>query len=236
MFTLTISSSLASLQHHFNTSNDGIDLLKQLDNSLKQRSLFGVKSSSSDSQTQQNTNESTEQNTGKEDNELLSQMKEENKKLVDLVAEIDDKYKRSLADAENTRIRMRRQVEEAKIYGIQAFCKDLLDVADVLHTAIDSVPIQAITHDNSEQNKALKSLYSGLQMTEKQLQSVFKRHGLIQMNPIGEKFDPNSHHALFEAVVADKEPGSVATVTKVGYKLHERTIRPAMVGVVKANN
>ena len=158
---------------------------------------------------------------------------EENKKLIDLIKEVDDKYKRSLADAENTRIRMRRQVEDAKIYGIQAFCKDMLEVADVLSTAIESVPITAINDSKSEETQILKSLYSGLQMTEKQLQTVFKRHGLTQINPIGEKFDPNSHHALFEAVQSDKEPGTVAVVTKIGYKLHERTIRPAMVGVVK---
>ncbi|CAG2163118.1 unnamed protein product [Oppiella nova] len=177
-----------------------------------------------------NASETNGQNSANEDNEL-SRMRDENKKLIDLVAEIDDKYKRSLADAENTRIRMRKQVDDAKVYGIQSFCKDLLEVADVLHTAVDSVPQEAIRGDN----KVLKSLYSGLEMTEKQLQTVFRRHGLIQMNPIGEKFDPNSHHALFEALVPDKEPGSVATVTKVGYKLHDRTIRPAMVGVVKAN-
>ncbi|XP_054168461.1 grpE protein homolog 1, mitochondrial-like isoform X2 [Oppia nitens] len=164
----------------------------------------------------------------------VNKLKEENNKLMQLLSEVDDKYKRSLADGENTRIRMKKQIDETKIYAIQAFSKDLLEVADVLNTAIDTVPLNTITDDNTEQSKVLKNLYSGLQMTEKQLQSVFRRHGLIQMNPIGEKFDPNSHHALFEAVLPDKEPGTVSTVTKIGYKLHDRTIRPAMVGVVKA--
>jgi molecular chaperone GrpE len=137
-----------------------------------------------------------------------------------------------LAEAENTRIRMRKQVEDAKIYGIQNFCKDLLEIADVLHSAIDSVPKDVVNDDN----QVLKNLFLGIQMTEQQLQSVFKRHGLTQLNPIGEKFNPNEHHALFEAVQAGKEPGTVAVVTKIGYKLHDRTIRPAMVGVVKASN
>lgn len=182
-----------------------------------------------------NTNENNEGIDKKEDNtsSKLEELSEENKKLIDLIKEIDDKYKRSLAEAENTRIRMRRQVEEAKAYGIQAFCKELLEVADVLHSAIESVPIETIKDDKNDTNNVLKNLFSGLEMTEKQLHNVFKRHGLTQINPIGEKFDPNFHQALFETTQSDKEPGSVAVVTKIGYKLHDRTIRPAMVGVVK---
>lgn len=153
----------------------------------------------------------------------------ENEKLVEKVKEIDDKFKRALAEAENSRIRMRKQVEEAKIYGIQSFCKDLLDVADVLEKALETVP-----KDQLETNQALKDLYTGVQMTEQQLQAVFRRHGLLKLNPVGEKFNPNEHHALFESEVEGKEPGSVAVVTKIGYKLQDRTVRPAMVGVVKA--
>ena len=153
----------------------------------------------------------------------------ENEKLVEKVKEIDDKFKRALAEAENSRIRMRKQVEEAKIYGIQSFCKDLLDVADVLEKALETVP-----KDELKTNQALKDLFTGVQMTEQQLQAVFRRHGLLKLNPVGEKFNPNEHHALFESEVEGKEPGSVAVVTKIGYKLQDRTIRPAMVGVVKA--
>jgi len=194
--------------------------------------LFGVNKSTTN---ESPVKEQNEQNVEKPEIDLTKENEkliEENKKLVDLVKEIDDKYKRSLADGENTRIRMRKQVDDAKIYGIQSFCKDLLDVADVLNAAIDSVPKDAV----NDGNQVLKNLFLGFQMTEQQLQSVFKRHGLTQMNPIGEKFNPNEHHALFEAVEPGKEPGSVAVVTKVGYKLHERTVRPAMVGVVKASN
>lgn len=153
----------------------------------------------------------------------------ENEKLLEKVKEIDDKFKRALAEAENSRIRMRKQVEDAKIFGIQNFCKDLLDVADVLEKAVETVP-----KDQLATNEPLNSLYTGVQMTEKELQSVFRRHGLLRMNPVGEKFNPNEHHALFESVIEGKEPGTVAVVTKIGYKLHDRTIRPAMVGVVKA--
>lgn len=125
---------------------------------------------------------------------------------------------------------MRRQVDEAKIFGIQGFCKDLLEVADVLQAAIKSVPSDKLKDEH------LKSLFKGVEMTENQLQSVFRRHGLNQINPIGVKFDPNEHHAMFEADDLSKEPGTVAIVTQIGYKLHDRTIRPAMVGVVKARS
>ena len=159
----------------------------------------------------------------------LNQLVEENKKLLDSVKDLDDKYKRALAEAENTRIRMRKQLEDGKIYAIQSFCKDLLEVADVFGTAIESVP-----KDSLKSSKDFKNLFDGVVMTEQQIQSVFRRHGLIPVNPIGEKFNPNEHHALFQVEAEDKEPGTVSVVTKIGYKLHERTIRPAMVGVVKS--
>lgn len=125
------------------------------------------------------------------------------------------------------RIRMRKQVDDVRIYGIQNFCKDLLEVADILQAAIKSIPKDQINDEFS------KSFVQGVEMTEKQLQTVFRRNGLVPVNPVGAKFDPNEHHALFEAEDGSKEPGTVAAVTQIGYKLHERVIRPAKVGVVK---
>ena len=122
---------------------------------------------------------------------------------------------------------MRRQIEEAKIFGIQKFCKDLLEVADTLQKAVEMAP-----KENSEEN--YKSVVSGVQLTEQQLQNIFKRHGLTQINPVNQKFDPNQHHAMFEVEDETMEPGTVSTVNQIGYKLHDRTIRPAMVGVYKA--
>lgn len=107
-----------------------------------------------------------------------------------------DKYKRALADSENLRTRLTKQISEAKIFGIQSFCKDLLDVADVLGKATETVPKEEI----NDKNPHLKSLYEGLVMTEAQLKAVFKRHGLEQVNPIDEKFNPNYHEALFQQV------------------------------------
>uniref|UniRef100_J3SCE7 GrpE protein homolog n=1 Tax=Crotalus adamanteus TaxID=8729 RepID=J3SCE7_CROAD len=154
---------------------------------------------------------------------------EEKTKLEEQLKEITDKYKRALADAENLRQRTQKLVEEAKLYGIQSFCKDLLEVADVLEKATESVPKEEL----KDENPHLKNLYEGLAMTEVQIQKVFKKHGLVKLNPLGAKFDPYEHEALFQVPTEGKEPGTVALVSKVGYKLHSRTLRPALVAVVK---
>ena len=125
---------------------------------------------------------------------------------------------------------MRKQVDDAKLFGIQGFCKDLLEVADVLNKATESVPETELAA-----SEPLKNLFQGLTMTESQLQKLFTKHGLVKINPAeGEKFDPNFHEALFQQPSAEgKETDTVAVVTKVGYALHHRTLRPALVGVYK---
>ncbi|KAI4457493.1 grpe protein [Holotrichia oblita] len=163
-------------------------------------------------------------------NEELDKLNKEISELNTKNADLLDKYKRALADGENLRTRLAKQISEAKIYAIQNFCKDLLDVADVLNKATESVPKEEINDNNVH----LKNLYEGLVMTEAQLQMVFKRHGLEIVNPIAnEKFDPNFHEALFQKDVEDKESGTIIAVSKVGYKLYTRVIRPALVGVAK---
>lgn len=146
--------------------------------------------------------------------------------LMDKTKQLDDKYKRALADGENLRTRLTKQIEDAKLFGIQNFCKDLLVVADTLAIATESVP-----KDETDKNPHLKNLYEGLTMTKASLDQVFKRNGLAMINPLNEKFDPNLHEALFQQPVENVDPNTVVVVSKVGYKLHERCIRPALVGV-----
>ena len=120
------------------------------------------------------------------------------------------------------------QIEDAKQFGIQGFCKDLLTVADTLRLATDNIPSDQL------ENAAVKSMHEGLKLTESQLLQVFSKHGVLPCNPEGEKFDPNLHEAVFQQPLADKEPGTVFVVTKPGYTLNSRVLRPALVGVVKA--
>lgn len=158
----------------------------------------------------------------------LKELKEANAELQTGLEEwkskhedILDKYRRSIAENENMRKRLTKQIEDSKIFGIQSFSKDLLEVADVLEKAVKT------------ENQSASDLLQGLQMTQAQINQVFKRHGLVQINPVEEKFDPNLHEALFQVPMPDKEPNTVIDVQKVGYSLHGRTIRPALVGVSK---
>ena len=138
---------------------------------------------------------------------------------------------RALAEIENTRKRMMEKVEDARQFGIQGFSRDILDVADVLEKATDSVPESEL---KKGVNPPLLSLFEGIKMTEEQLRKVFTKNGLKRIEALGEKFDPVLHEAVFQ-VPGDK-PGTVAVVSKVGYLLNGRTIRPALVGVAKAKS
>lgn len=122
-------------------------------------------------------------------NKEISELKEKNSELL-------DKYRRSLAESENLRVRLNKQIADAKVFGIQSFCKDLLEVADTLGHATKAVPQEQL----NDRNPHLKNLYEGLTMTNASLLQVFKRHGLEPMNPLNEKFDPNLHEALFQKV------------------------------------
>ena len=127
------------------------------------------------------------------------------------------------------RMRLRQEISDAKIYGIQSFCKDLLTVADVIQMAIQSIPPEDL---NKETNKTWTSFYEGVCLTDKELHKVFERHGLVVLKPEkGDKFDPNEHEALFEAPVEGLDPGTIAHIQRLGYKLKERTLRPVQVGV-----
>ncbi|KAK2862658.1 hypothetical protein Q5P01_002191 [Channa striata] len=180
--------------------------------------------------TQQKNGQRAEEDAEKPEQSPADKTLEEKTQLEEQLKDMTEKYKRALADTENLRTRSQKMIEDAKLYGIQGFCKDLLEVADVLEKATESVPKEEVT----SQNPHLKNLYDGLVMTEVQIQKVFTKHGLVKINPNGQKFDPYEHEALFHAPVEGKEPGTVAIVTKVGYKLHGRTLRPALVGVAKA--
>ena len=150
-----------------------------------------------------------------------------------LVKDLNDKLLRTLADMENLRERTRRQAETAEKFAIQGFCKDLLEVADNLGRAVATVEMDAEA-DVDKVRGMLNSLHEGVLMVEKQLASTFGKHGVEKFDPIGDKFDPNAHMALFNVPDAEKEAGTVAAVTKPGYKLHDRVIRPAEVGVYQS--
>ena len=105
----------------------------------------------------------------------------------DVIFSTQDKYKRALAETENVRTRYKRQLDDSKLYSIQGFCKDLLEVSDVLDIATKSVPDEELKGGN----KHLKSLYQGLQMTGTQLQTVgLVKQIMVELRLIKARFVP----------------------------------------------
>ena len=143
------------------------------------------------------------------------------------IADYKDRLLRALAEAENIRRRTQRERDDVAKYAISGFAKDLLAVADNLRRALDSMPEAEIADERA------RSLLAGVAATERELLSAFERHGIRRVDPQGEPFDHNLHQAIFEAERPDRPPGTIVEVLQPGYVLHERLLRPAMVGVAK---
>jgi molecular chaperone GrpE len=132
-----------------------------------------------------------------------------------------DAWLRAKADAENARRRALDEIDKARKFALDKFASELLPVKDSLEAAL-------ATGDNA----SIESLKSGVELTLKQLAGVFEKSGIKELNPLGEKFDPNYHQAI-ATVEAEGEANSVASVLQKGYALHERVMRPALVTVIK---
>lgn len=153
------------------------------------------------------------------------------------IEKMQDKVLRSYAEMENVMDRTRRQAENSKKYAVQNFAKSLLDVADNLGRASSVVKESFSKIDAKDSDGAaplLKTLLEGVDMTEKQLVEVFKKHGVEKYDPTNEPFDPHRHNAVFQMPDSSKSPGTVAVVLKAGYMLYDRVLRPAEVGVTQA--
>lgn len=166
------------------------------------------------------------------------QEKDEQTKLVEKLTaenkELKDKVLYTLAEMENVRTIARRDMESAKQFALQSFAKQLLDVADNLGRALDSVPKEA--REGGKEGGLLATLVEGVEMTDTQLQKVLGANKIVKFGKPGDKFDPHLHDALFEYEEAGREGGSVGQVLKTGYTLNGRVIRPAQVGTVKKSS
>jgi molecular chaperone GrpE len=145
--------------------------------------------------------------------------------LMEEVANLKDQLLRSLAEQENVRKRTIREREDALKYAVSSFARELLSVSDNLRRALNAAP--------QEIDEQVKTFVMGVEMTEKELLHAFEKFGVIKISPENEKFDHNFHQAMFETEDADKEPGTVIQVLQPGYVLHDRLLRPALVGVSK---
>lgn len=147
--------------------------------------------------------------------------------LAEIAAERDayrDRFMRALADAENARKRSDRDRREAEQYGGSKLARDLLPVYDNLQRALAAA--------TEEQRAEGAALMEGVELTLRELQKVFERHGIKVVHPeIGDRFDPNLHEAMFEAPMPDTKAGDIIQVMGDGFFLHDRLLRPAQVGV-----
>src|SRR5476649_2389412 len=114
--------------------------------------------------------------------------------LAKEVADLRDKMLRTLADMENLRKRTTREVADARTYGISGFARDVLDIADNLQRALDGVPVEA----SEAADPGLKALIEGVELTERSLLKALEKNGVQKIEPLGEKFDPDFHQAMYE--------------------------------------
>lgn len=143
--------------------------------------------------------------------------------------EVRDQLLRAHAEMENVRRRAARDVHDARAYAVTAFARDLLNVSDNFHRALSSMEGKS----GDDLSPELKGLLEGVRMTERELLSVFDRHGVKVMDPSGQRFDPNKHQAVYEIENADVPSGTVLQVLQMGSTIGERVLRPAMVAVSK---
>jgi len=141
---------------------------------------------------------------------------------------LKDKLLRALAETENVRKRADREREEVAKYGITSLARDIVGIADNLRRALESVPAES-----KESDARIKSLREGVALTQQEFEAVLARHGIERIEPLGELFDHNFHQAMFEIEDKEHSAGTVVQVLQEGYRIHDRLLRPAMVGVAK---
>ncbi|HWD14541.1 nucleotide exchange factor GrpE [Pseudochrobactrum sp. sp1633] len=139
---------------------------------------------------------------------------------------LKDQMMRLAADMENLRKRTAREMQDAKAYAVTNFARDMLSVSDNLRRALDAIPADALAEDTG-----LKALAEGVEMTERAMLNALERHGVTQLSPEGQKFDPNFHQAIFEVPNPDVPNNTVVQVMQTGFAIGDRVLRPAMVGV-----
>jgi molecular chaperone GrpE len=155
---------------------------------------------------------------------LLDELREEN-------ATLKDRVLRAMAETENLRKRAEREKAEATLYAATNFARDLLSVGDSLSRALEIMNEDV----RAEADEPTRQFIEGIELTRRELLNSFQKHGIVEVMPEGEKFDPNFHQAMFEVPGTDKPSGTIVQVVQTGYKIGERVLRPALVGVAKGD-
>ncbi|WP_371348313.1 nucleotide exchange factor GrpE [Ancylobacter sp. IITR112] len=161
--------------------------------------------------------------------DLAAAFAAEKEQLEAEIAALKDKFLRAFAEADNVRRRAEREVADAKVYGITGFARDILTVADDFERALGAIDAEA----RARADGTLKTLLEGIDLTSRALLQALSKHGVARIEAEGARFDPNMHQAMFEVPNTEVPSGTVVQVIQPGYKLGERVLRPALVGVSK---
>ncbi len=145
------------------------------------------------------------------------------------LAQGHDQMMRLAADMENLRKRAQREREDAGKYAVSSFARDLLDVADTFGRALQSIP------EDLRADERIAPLVTGIEATSRALMNCFEKYGIKKLEPMDEPFDPNFHEVMFETPIPGKQGGIIIQLIEPGYLLHDRLLRPARVGVSKAD-
>lgn len=143
------------------------------------------------------------------------------------INDLRDKLMRAIAETENVRRRSEKERTDAANYAVTSFAKDMLAVGDNLSRAVEAIP------EGEELSDSVKNMIEGVKMTDRELHNIFERHGINKIDPKGEAFDHHQHQAMFETPTDEHPHGTVLQVMQTGYKIKDRLLRPAMVGVSK---
>ena len=145
----------------------------------------------------------------------------------DEIKDLKDQLLRTLAENENLRKRTAKEIEQVKKYGHISLLRDFLNVVDNMERAVKS------STSEKQSETSVKNLIDGIEIVLKEMKSLLDKNQIKKIEPLHEKFDYNFHQAMFEAPSSDYEEGLIIEVIQPGYILHDRLIRPAMVGVSK---
>jgi molecular chaperone GrpE len=151
-------------------------------------------------------------------------------RLEATITDLEDRFKRALADQENSRKRTERDAERAVKFATFNLASDLLSTIDNLQYALNAMP------DADESNESMTRLLQGVRATERALLAAMKKHGVRRIDPLGEPFDPNLHEVVGQVDGTDLPGGTVTEVLQPGYLHHDRLLRPAIVNVAKSTS
>jgi len=177
---------------------------------------------------EENTNEKNIEN--KEENaELLEESTEETEeeKLKEEIKTLKEEKIRVLAEMENLRKRFDREKIDSIKYGSVNFARDILSPGDNLERALSAI------NKEEDHPESIKNLIEGLLMVKKELSSALEKNGITKIDTLNKKFNPNLHQAMMEIENNDLDEGTVVQEIQTGYMMHDRLLRPAMVGVSK---